>query len=268
MAHVALRKWYMDAVGEDGRVCIVYWASVRLGPVSLAVASVLENEPGGTTRTRTSVIGCDEPRERGGVITWSHEGLGVRGTWTRACPAVERELLNEASGAIRWNCVAPGARAEIALGDGERGPAGETLAGTGYAEVMDMTIAPWKVPIRELRWGRAVSAAGSVVWIDWRGPEERCEVFVDGAPAPARVGDEAVEGDGFTVRLSRGRVLRDGAIGTTALAGVPGISAWAPARFLTARETKWVSRAAFAAPGRAWDGWAVHEVVRFPEPER
>ena len=45
------------------------------------------------------------------------------------------------------------------------------LRGTGYAERILITIPPWRLPIRELRWGRWIgeAASRSVVWIDWRG---------------------------------------------------------------------------------------------------
>lgn len=258
MASLALRKWYLDAVSDDGRVVIVYWASLRFGPVSLTVASLLDSAPGRAPRTRLAVNGGDEPRERDGVVEWSHDGLGVRGRWTRAFPAIDRSLLTGAGGRIAWRCAAPGASVTLEIG-------GERVEALGYAEVLDVTAAPWTLPIRELRWGRAVSAHGSVVWIDWRGPAPRTDVFVDGVPQPARVGDDTIEGDSFSLHLTRDRTLRDGPIGTTALAGVPGISAWAPARFLTTLESKWVSRATFAGGGREWSSWAVHEIVRFPE---
>lgn len=260
MANLSLRKWYLDAIAEDGRAWIAYWATLRLGPLSLALSSVLESAPAQAPRTRTSIRGGEEPRERDGTIAWSLDALDLRGTWSREDPPAELELLNNANGSIRWRCAAPRARVELLT-------AGERVHAMGYAEVMDMTIAPWRLPIRELRWGRAVGAGGSVVWIDWRGAHERTDVLVDGSPVAARVRDDAIEGDTFSLRLTRDRTLRDGAIGTTALAGVPGISSWAPAQFLTTHETKWISRAAFASGPRSWSGWAIHEVVRFPEPE-
>ena len=43
--------------------------------------------------------------------------------------------------------------------------------GTGYAERLELSIRPWRLPIRELRWGRFVSEGASMAWIDWQGAD-------------------------------------------------------------------------------------------------
>jgi hypothetical protein len=121
------------------------------------------------------------------------------------------------------------------------------LEGLGYLERLRLTVRPWKLPFRTLHWGRHLSAEHSLVWIDWRGGEERCWVWLDGVEqAGAAVQDDGVTGlaDGAELRWNGGRDLRD--------------------RRLLARwhEHKRLSPSAITMRGRPLDhGWTVHEVV-------
>jgi hypothetical protein len=130
-----------------------------------------------------------------------------------------------------------------------------------------MTVAPWRLPIRELRWGRFLTASDALVWIRWRGARPLLLLDHNGRRLSAgEVGDGGVRAAGCSLGFGATRVLRDGPLGATVLRGVPGLRRRLPAAILGARETKWCSRGELAAPGsppRA--GWAIHEVVRFAE---
>ena len=106
-----------------------------------------------------------------------------------------------------------------------------------------------------------------MIWIDWQGPIDVQLVFVNGQRSPhARIDDAAIAVDvpPVTLRLDRQRVLRDGAIVTTALSTIPGIRDMLPVRTLNAHETKWCGSAVLTASGAANSGWAIHEHVRWP----
>ncbi len=132
-----------------------------------------------------------------------------------------------------------------------------------------MTIPPWRLPIRELRWGRFLADDGraSAVWIDWRGPRALSFAAANGAPcAAAEIGEtRVVLGDPpATVDMTDPRVLRDGPLARTVLGRIPGLRKRLPVRILETRETKWLSRGALEREGIRRAGWAVHEVVRWP----
>ena len=57
----------------------------------------------------------------------------------------------------------PRSRVEVLVGDCE-------FNGLGYAECLTVTVPPWQLPIRQLRWGRFVAPDRSLAWIDWQGP--------------------------------------------------------------------------------------------------
>ena len=152
--------------------------------------------------------------------------------------------------------MVPGGRASVAAVDG-----------FGYAERLRLTIPPWRLPIRTLRWGRYVSAQRSLVWIDWTGESACRAVFLNGRPATAvRVDDDGVELAGGTrATFDRGLIVRSGTLGRTVLGAIPGLRSAAPARIFQVEECKWRSRTLVsAAGGESEEGWSIHEVVRWP----
>jgi hypothetical protein len=133
----------------------------------------------------------------------------------------------------------------------------EEIDGLGYVERLRLTLPPWELPIRELRWGRILSAAGSATWIDWRGPSPLRLALRDGRRVTAgAVGDRVVDAGG-PVRLAPVATLRDARLSRT----LPlALRRALPRAGLGLEETKWLSRGTLeGAPGLA-----IHEVVRWP----
>src|SRR5687767_9935149 len=223
-----LSKWYLDCVAPDGGAFIGYHAELRWKRLAIAYASALRHRDGATA-TSTSLLGGPAPSARGRSIHWSSARLGVEADWDGLAPAVERTLFESPDGAVAWRCLHPRASAEVSV-------AGEpSFVGLGYVEHLEVTLPPWRLPIEELRWGRFLSEGRAVVWLDWRGPRPLTLVFDDGAESPgASVRDDCVVLDGGRTRLvfAETRTLRDGPLVETALAGVPGLRALAPARAL------------------------------------
>lgn len=179
-------------------------------------------------------------------------GLELEGRWTRrAHPPLLLELLDE-PGALRWSCVLPRASVELKHG-------GRKLSATGYAECVTLQVPPWKLPIDELRWGRAHVGPHTVVWIDWRGPRKVKRIYVDGEAVEGEVTDDAVVTPRLRLGLERRRTLRAGDVSETVLAHLPAVSGLLSRHKLKLAETKWLSE---AKVGRA-RGWAIHEVVRW-----
>lgn len=160
--------------------------------------------------------------------------LGVSGVWEALDPRFSVTLIP----GVQWDCMQPRSRVSLA-----------GLQGLGYAEVLTLTIAPWSLPIDELRWGRFASEGHGKVWIEWRGPHPLAQVLVDGkaGEAPLVLDDDAV--------------LRSGRIEETALSIIPNLASMLPGRILGLTETKWRSRGTML--GR--QGFAIHEVVRWPK---
>jgi hypothetical protein len=189
-------------------------------------------------------------------LAWRTPALGVDARWRGDPLDIRERIYADGEGSVEWRCLLPGASADTG-----------SVSGLGYVERLRLTIAPWRLPIRSLRWGRFVSARHSLVWIDWRGDFERRLVWLDGkAVAAVGAGDDGFEIEGGArLALDCGLTIRRGPLGSTVLSAVPGLDRIAPARMLQVEEWKWRSAAILECPGEAADrGWAIHEVVRWP----
>jgi hypothetical protein len=256
-----LSKWYLDCVGGDGDALVAYAAEMRWGPLTLRYASTLRRRPGELEATAaTTMREVPWPVESALDVTWSAPLLGLEGRWTGLGGPIEATVLESTEGSVRWRCIHPRARAAVTH-------AGERIEGLGYVEVLTLTMAPWRLPIDELRWGRFLGERHALVWIDWRGPHSRRVAWLDGAQVDlARVDTDLVASERGQVRLSidPGGLLRRGALGRTALAVVPAVDRLLPVRILATDETKWCARGVLDADGDMDTGWVVHEVVSWP----
>ena len=201
------------------------------------------------------------PLEEATSVRWECKPLDVVGTWERLDPAFDAQIYESPEGSIEWHCVLPRARATVVLGHGVE------VRGLGYVERLEISAAPWNLPLEELRWGRFLSESDSLVWIDWQGKHPRRIALENGTPRIATsVGESEILLEGnVSLRLSPGEVLRAGTLGKTALGVIPGVKHLLPKRILDVQECKWRSRAEFLRADTASSGWAIHEVVRWPK---
>jgi hypothetical protein len=270
-----LRKWYLDVTADDGRAAILYHARLRWGPLRFSYAGFLTasvppvTASGGRCSSpsvvhRASIRAADPPRESPDSLSWSCPRLGASGTWHPAAPPAHRTLLERDDGAVLWSCLMPRARASVSL-DGLA-----PINGWGYAERLDLTLRPWRLPIDTLRWGRFTSDAAGLVWIQWLGPEPRLLLLLDGREidaASARITDDSISWPAARLDLAAGLTLRRGTLNATVLRDTPLLRALAPRAARALDEHKTLSRATLHLPGRPpARGWAIHETVLFREP--
>jgi len=153
----------MDCVSVRGDVMIGYVANLIWRKFSLNYSSLLLKLADQQPKSRTSMRECDPPKIDGSQSIWNSVELDCRGYWTFAAAPIQRTLLESDAGSIEWHCICPKSEARICIG------AETEFTGTGYVEHVEMSIPPWKLPFRELRWGRFLSDADSVVWVAWTG---------------------------------------------------------------------------------------------------
>jgi len=253
-------KWYFDCVAEDGHAAIGYWASLAWRGLDLHWQNVTLYAPGRTPVGRSSLAASPPPHAALGTITCGMRSLDcVVNIESRQRP-IEECLFESDEGRVEWRVDAPAAAVSFEL------PGFAAVRGAGYAERIFMTIPPWRLPIRELRWGRWIDPAArrSVVWIDWRGTSPCSWVFVDGIRAPtAVVTEQGPSAGSVKVLLGEGRTLHARAFADVAATIAP-LRKILPKSLLALRETKWCSA------GTRWDegaaaqpGCAIHEVAVF-----
>jgi hypothetical protein len=245
----SLTKWYMDVVSEDGEAVAVYAAAVDFAALHLHYASVVHSR--GLKVHATASLRKATPVLDGETLTWSSRALETKGAWRAEGPGTKETILVEEGGSVEWNCVMPLARAEVTL------EGGRVVRGLGYVEELRLDLAPWSLPIEELRWGRFTGEGASVVWLDWRGPHKKCVILKNGIRVSGLVEDASIDigEDEAHVQMEEGRVLREGTLGSGALA----------AKILGVTERRIVAPAVLEQPFMTpVKGWVVSEVVKWP----
>jgi hypothetical protein len=250
----SLVKWYMDCVTEEGETTILYCADLRWRGVRASYSSVLLTD-GDAVTTRSSV---KRYRVTSGLerIAVEFPQLGVTGTWKAAAPPpVQHTVFEDPRGRVVWNCLQPAAYAHVTVGDRE-------LDGTGYAECLTLTLPPWQLPLRRLRWGRFVSPQDSLVWIDWQGPYSTSLAVHNGRKSePLSVSDSTVTLSDAALHIDEFRSLRSGRLGSTILPGAPMLRRLLPHSLFDIDEKKWRSRGTLDTKDHQSCGWVIHEVV-------
>lgn len=253
-----LTKWYLDCLDSNGDGTIIYVAELDWKALRMRYASTLVFT-GGQTKSSTSIRKCALPECNEDRISCHLPHLGVTGEWLSSSAPVERTILENESGAIHWNCLQPASKVALTLN-------GKKMEGHGYAEVLRMTLPPWKLPLKELHWGHFVSEYDSLVWIDWRGPFSYHILLNNGTEeVDPSIMEHTVQTPSTRLSLDQSLVLRSGNLGNTVFTSIRSLARTIPASILHINETKWRSHAVLQQAERSSVGWAIHEVVRWEQ---
>jgi hypothetical protein len=258
-----LSKFYLDCITDAGDAIIIYAATAKWQRLKISYVSLLEATPDSLVRTRTSLRAYTAPAWRDGNLCFDFAPLKISARWQAPDTPLEHSLLKTGAGEVIWTCLAPRACATITH-------RGQNTVGTGYAEHLLLTIPPWKLPIKNLHWGRFHSATDSLVWIKWLGEHPLDLTLHNGIALdePSEISGARVRARPFTLEMTGTRELRAGRILSTALWPLRKIISVFPSCILNLHETKWLSKGTLhhdAAPDDAPGcGYALHEHVIFP----
>jgi len=254
-----LSKWYLDCIADNGDGVIVYVAELRWKSWRMRYASTLRFFRD-KVESASSIRDFSPPESAGDQVSLSLPHLGIEGTWKGFRAPIQRTIFEDRSGAILWNCLQPGSQVEMVL-DGS-----QTITGLGYAELLQISIPPWTLPLSELHWGRFVSESDTLVWIDWRGNHSCRLVVHNGAERETSlISPEEIRSADSRLRLTLdcGLVLRSGVLGDTVFPAIAHLARALPEKMLGVHESKWRSKGVFRDAERSVDAWAIHEVVKW-----
>lgn len=254
-----LSKWYLDCVADDGNGVIIYVAELRWNSWRTRYASTLRFS-GDTAKSASSLRECSLPESRDGQISLNLPHLGIEGNWKEFAAPIQRTILENSGGAVRWNCLQPGSHVNLTLDRTIK------MTGLGYAELLEISIPPWNLPLSELHWGRFVSERETLVWIDWRGSYSHRLVVHNGTEREiALITTEEVRSADSGTRLTFDRrlVLRSGTLGETVFPTLARLATAIPVKMLSICERKWRSRGVLLDQGRTTEAWVIHEVVKW-----
>lgn len=250
-----LRKWYMDVANAAGDAWIGYHAELRWHALHLEFTHQLRRNAADGVHERGELRALAEPQwSDADTLHWRPAGLEA--TWRRSgSPAISETLLASDEGQVTWSCVLPRAHASLRT---DRG----LLSGFGYVEYLELSIAPWRLPLTALHWGRCHAASHDLVWIRWDGGAPRSLAWLDGVRcASATITETAVRADGASWECDERVTLRRGALGRTLLAPLRALRTAVPASALALDEHKWYARGRLTVDGVSADAVAIAERV-------
>lgn len=246
-----LSKHYADGVDAEGNAFIAYAGEVAWGPLSVPLCglSVFPRSGVESTRWRPGAVRLREDAGRFGLAGggWEVEAEPLQ-------PAFGETLWRSERGGVEWSCLVPAGSMRVRSREA-------SLQAYGYAERIDLTVAPWDLPIETLLWGRFVNAEESLTWIEWRGPRPLRRVWWNGRSCEvSSISLDGIEtAEGIRLEIAGERSLRDGPIAGL-LAGIKPLASILPS-LARMRERKLLGRGSLIVEGQRRQGWVIHEEV-------
>jgi len=257
-----LTKWYMDFVSDDGRAWLGYAARLHYRGISLGYSALLNGSIDQPFEQRYC-LKAQLPQWRQNQLHWQAAAFDCEARWF-CCDSVTAapvSLWESTAGTASWHNLLPRARVEMTH-------RGSRTGGTGYAECLTLTVPPWKLPLRRLRWGRFVAVRLSLVWIEWhlRDGGRRCWLFEEGRACDGGVVDEqGIKWPHGRLRIAPGSPIRRGRLRKMAFAETPLLRALLPRRVKDIDEYKRFAPASVELhTGEIHQGWVIDETVVFP----
>ncbi|UCF39993.1 MAG: hypothetical protein JSW43_09650 [Gemmatimonadota bacterium] len=254
-----LEKWYVDTLLDDGSIVIVLLGRLRVLGLERARLTAELHRPDGTTVRGSAAVGTirrgaagrtfDGGRLEPTELTWRTPTLSGRLRLTPRYPATQLgdPLVRDGSRQLRWIVEVPDAEV-----DGELAWDGQRLAvkGRGYRDYLALDLLPWRVPLRELHWGRAACGAHACCWVRQRLEKRVLEgTWRDGAMT-----------SGYEPpALERERVIQRGPVADLPLMRIGPLRSVLRRLARDPQQTRTVSRATLDGER----GWAVHEAVQW-----
>jgi len=246
----------MDATDDAGRAFIGYSAKLSWNNISLFYNGFTFRSITQLVVKRNSFSAQRFPEISGDEAAWRFQHVSAK--WKRTSEPIHEVLLELPEGDITWFCSLPKASAVVQH-------AQEWLEknAMGYVEKITISIPPWKIPIRELYWGRFLSPDHAIIWIRWIGPVPKTLTWHNGVRFPeADITAEEVTFDDFILSINNKKELRNGDLLSTVFSKFPVIAKLFPKSIMQLRENKWVSDGLLMHGNkRIAEGKIIHEHV-------
>ncbi len=251
-----LEKLYCDSVDDSGNCFIVYMAKLDWRFFSFCYSGLIYIDGKGVVTERSSFKKIEIPGEK--LLTISIRKPGIEGTWKCTDPPLVRTLLrDEVEGELIWNCHHPKAVTEIRYSN-------ILHKGIGYAETLVLPLMPHRLPVDEIRWGRFLSDATTVIWICWKGARPLNLLFLNGHEySDAEFSDKRIYfGERlFCLSFSEVRVIRKGTLNDL-FPGKHFLKYVIGRGIMKSMETKYIAKTCFSRNSIIiTNGWSIYEEV-------
>jgi hypothetical protein len=247
----------MDLADSSGNALICYSASLKLASINLNYNGYTFRSSDSAVVTKrnsfksTSAVQCAESS-----IEWAFQNNSSK--WEKIDHAIEETLLSNEDGEIRWTCEFPKATGKARLN-------ANAIEGYGYVEKIVITIPPWRIPIKELHWGRFLSKNYTIIWIKWIGPIPKSLLYLNGEKIPnAEIRPVSIVFGDYRLNILNQRTLREGTVRATVFSKFKTIRNLFPKKIMGLNENKWISDGTLSIQQENHTGTIIHEIVVWP----
>ncbi len=250
-----LYKWYADIIDDKtDDVTIVYMGEIEWNYFKLSFTNILQFLEKYHLISQATFSNYQPP-------IWKKELFRINsmekiGQWESKEKSIKEKLFENENGYILWECFMPNAFGEMKINE-------KLNQGLGYVEKLTMTLKPWQIPIKILRWGRFLTDNQTIIWIRWEGEEEKILIFHnDKKYLNGIINDELIEFDNYRLILSKKYVLRHGPLIKTVFDKFLWIKKIFPSGIFDMNECKWQTWSELYENNRSIaQGWSIHENV-------
>ncbi len=254
-----ISKWYLDVCDADGNAFIGYAVKVAWRKITVAYRGYILLDSHGNNITMGKVGDACFPTKDENSLEWITPE--ANGTWNGLLHPIEETVSLPDNHNFHWICSQPLSQVKVSVHDKL------VIEGNGYAERIELALAPWKLPISRLYWGRFTSERDSVVWIHWQGEMPLTIVYANGKRfSEISIDENGMRFPGGAVEFHNQKRIRAGKLSETVLKSFAFLKKIFPVKALGIEENKWTCSATFTAiDGKKISGYCIHEIVNFGE---
>lgn len=254
-----IKKIYADSVDNDGNLFICYLAKIKWNLINLNYSFKLHIDiKNDTFKEVSSFKNFQMPNVNNSIFEFESININLNCKFNNISPSIISEKLfeNQESERVNWNCFQAISETEI-ISDNK------LYKGLGYAEILEMNVKPWKLPINILKWGRFVSKEHSLIWIVWKGSHPISNFWLDG---------ELIEFDNINQKGIKFKVenielkfidtfnIRDGKV-VNLLPKASKLLNSIGNKIINLHETKYLSKSILSLNNQEFEGWSIYEEV-------
>lgn len=253
----SINKTYLDCIDKNGNCFIFYLAHLEISFIKINYSGLIFSDIDGKTIEKSSFLKFNPPIIEDNLFS-TNAHLKVLGNWERLTPPTSFLLYRDNDGnEVFWDCHHPKAFTKIEYNH-------TIYKGLGYAETLFLPIKPWKLPIDELRWGRYLSEATTIIWIHWKNQYPVNKLFYNGIWYE----DAKFEENQLWFNQQKHRlvfelpvIIRKGKL-SGIIAKVPWLKLLFSHKILNTIEIKYKSKTTLYIDSIASDkGWSLYEIV-------
>jgi hypothetical protein len=252
-----LEKLYLDCIDDTGNCFIIYWAKLEFIFMRIFFSGLIFADSKSITNEESTLKKTPRPVINE-LLFLNNDLFQIRGDWKRTDDSLSLLLFKDAmNNELVWNVHHPKALTEIIYKD-------SFYKGFGYAETLFLSIKPWNLPIKELRWGRFLSDHFTIIWIHWKGKHPLNKVFCNGVEYNDAIFEEerVIFGGGiFHLMFQEISILRKGKL-SNALSKMPWLKIIINRSILNTVETKFKAKTILSRDLKiSANGWSLFEIV-------